>query len=420
MSPLNVLIAGSSIAGPATAYWLSKTNCTLTIIERWPSPRPGGQAIDIRTAGVSVMRKIPGMEAAVLAKSAQEEGVCFVRADGRPYGTIRATGNPEQQGLISEYEILRGDLAGVLVGFTKGEERVRYVYGETIAAMRYDEVNGPVTVEFSNGMPTSTYDLVIACDGAMSRTRAMGFECGVRDHVVRTNSWAAYFSITQDLLQGSRVGQGFSAVGGRFISVGSDAGGGSRVMLMGVHPGDKRDTMLGFREASTQGEDALKKYLARLYRGVGWKTDEVMRMMMDSEDFYASEIVQVKMPSLHNGRVVLVGDAGYAAGLTGGGTSLALAGAYMLAGEIGKHKGDLAAGLEGYEEQMRPLIKEMQKIPPLVMLLLAPQTAWGIWLRNHIFAFIAWTGIAEIAQKYLGGAFANTESFPLPEYEWVA
>jgi len=47
---------------------------------------------------------------------------------------------------------------------------------------------------------------------------------------------------------------------------------------------------------------------------------------MDAKDFYASEIVQVKVPSLFRYGFVLVGDAGYAASLTGGGTSLALAG----------------------------------------------------------------------------------------------
>lgn len=280
--------------------------------------------------------------------------------------------------------------------------------------------DGPIIVEFAHGLKTAEYDLVIGCDGATSRTRAMGLGCDIRDHIIPTNCWAAYFSIKQDILRGSRVGQGYSAVGGRFISIGSDPLGCSRIMLMGIHPRDKRDITLPFRQASIQGDDALKKYIAQHYQGVGWKSDFVMQEMMDSEDFYASEIVQVKLPSLHKGRFVLVGDAGYAAGPTGGGTSLALAGAYMLAGEVGKHTDDLVAGLRGYEQQMRPIIEEMQKIPPFVPRILAPQTAWGIWLRNYAFAFVAWTGIVEFAQKYFGGAFASTEKFPLPEYNWVA
>lgn len=417
MSGLKVLVVGASIAGPTTAYWLAKCGAKVTIIERFPELRAGGAAVDIRTAGVSVMRKMSGMEAQVRAKSTQEEGVSFVREDGRPYGTIRATGNPDQQSLISEYEILRGDLAKVLFDLTKNNENINYVFGEQIASMQRSETDdGPITVEFANGSTTSEYDLVVGCDGATSRTRAMGLGCGVWDHIVPTNCWAAYFSIKQDLLQGSRVGQGYSAVGGRSISIGSDPSGFSRIMLMGIQPRDKRDITLPFRQALIQGDDALKKYIAQHYQGVGWKSDFVMQEMIGSEDFYASEIVQVKVPSLYNGRFVLVGDAGYAAGPTGGGTSLALAGGYMLAGEVGKHTSDLAAGLRGYEQQMRPIIKEMQKIPPLIPTILAPQTALGIWLRNYAFAFIAWTGIAEFAQKYLGGAFASTETFPLPHY----
>ena len=142
---------------------------------------------------------------------------------------------------------------------------------------------------------------------------------------------------------------------------------------------------------------------------------------MEAADFYASEVVQVKAPILHKGRFVLVGDAGYAPGFTGGGTSLAMAGAYLLAGEVGsKHKGDLAAGLEGYEERMRPIIEDLQKTPPHVPTVMAPQTAWGIWLRNHIFAFIAWSRILEFAQRFLAGAFASTEKYSLPDYDWVA
>ncbi|OBT64324.1 hypothetical protein VE03_06782 [Pseudogymnoascus sp. 23342-1-I1] len=145
-----------------------------------------------------------------------------------------------------------------------------------------------------------------------------------------------------------------------------------------------------------------------------------MKRMLDSTDFYANEIVQVKTPSLYNGRFVLVGDAGYAAGFTGAGATLAITGAYMLAGEISKHAGDLDAGLRGYEEQMRPIVAKLQKAPPLIRTILAPQTAWGLWVRNRIFAFVAWTRILEFGQTYFASAFADSDKFRLPEYGWVA
>lgn len=422
MSQLRVLVVGASIAGPMAAYWFAKAGARVTVIERFPRLRTNGQGIDIRTTGVTVMRKIPGMEAAVRAKTTQIEGISFVDDDGRPYGTIRATGNPDQQSLVSEYEIFRGDLAQVLFDLSTGNENVRYIFGEQIASMQQDEnEDGPIKVEFANGLTTSEYDLVVACDGATSRTRAMGFGGSVRDHVESVNSWAAFFSIEQDLVKGSKIGHACSAVGGRFLAVGNDPAGRNRVTLMGIHPRNKRDETLPFREAVKQGDEALKRFIAQYYKGVGWKAKEAMAAMMTSSDFYANEMVQVKVPRLHKGRFVLVGDAGYAPGPTGTGTTLAMTGAYVLAGEVGKHKGDLAAGLKGYEERMRPIIDDMQKIPPMILSICAPQTAWGIWLRNYIFAFIAWTNITEYAQKFFGSsAFASSDRYGLPNYEWVA
>jgi 2-polyprenyl-6-methoxyphenol hydroxylase-like FAD-dependent oxidoreductase len=420
MSRLNVLVVGASIAGPTAAYWFAKAGANVTVIERFPKLRTNGQNIDIRTAGVTVMRKIPGMETAVRAKTVPMEGISFVRGNGRPYGTIKATGNPDQQSLVSEYEIFRGDLARILVDLTKDHKRIRYIFGEQIASMQQNEKeDGPITVAFANGLATSEYDLVVACDGATSRTRAMGFGCGVREYMEPTNCWAAFFSVKQDLLKGGQMGQAYSAPGGRFMAVGPDPSGVNRVAFMGINPRDATDKALPFREAVKQGDYALKHYVAQHYRGAGWKTDEILKGMMESTDFYANEIVQLKPPSLYKGRFVLVGDAGYAPGFTGGGTSLAIAGAYLLAGEVCKHKDDLAAGLKGYEERMRPLINELQKVPPLIPTVLAPQTAWGIWLRNNIFAFIAWTRVLEFGQKYFAGAFAHSDKYGLPEYEWV-
>ena len=88
---------GASVAGPTAAYWFAKAGADVTIIERFPQLRTNGQNIDIRTAGVTVMRKIPGMEAAVRAKRTPMEGLSFVYDNGRPFATMKATGDPNQQ-----------------------------------------------------------------------------------------------------------------------------------------------------------------------------------------------------------------------------------------------------------------------------------------------------------------------------------
>ena len=417
MSKLNVLIVGASIAGPTAAYWFAKAGAKVTIIERFPKLRTNGQNVDIRISAVSVMRKMSMVET-VRSKVSPLKGISFVRDNSQPYGTITPTGNPDQQSLVSEYEIFRGDLAQILFDMTKDNENIDYVFGEQVASMQQHESDkGPITVEFLNGFPTSKFDLVVACDGANSRTRAIGFGCGVRDHIKPANQWAAYFTIQEDLLKGSKIGHAFNAPGGRFIGIGPTSSTGNHVTAMGIHPQDNGEIMEAFREAVKQGDDAVKHFVASRYEGAGWKCAEAMKGMMEATDFYASEFVQVKAPCLYKGRFVLVGDAGYA-GSAGTGTTLAMTGAYVLAGEILRSKGDLEAGLVGYEKRMRPLIDEFQKVPPLVQTLLGPQTAWGIWLRNMIFAFICWSRILEFGQRFFSASFANTNKYAIEDYEW--
>jgi 2-polyprenyl-6-methoxyphenol hydroxylase-like FAD-dependent oxidoreductase len=57
------------------------------------------------------------------------------------------------------------------------------------------------------------------------------------------------------------------------------------------------------------------------------------------------------------GRVALVGDAGYAVSLTTGqGASMAMVGAYVLAGEIAASSENLAAGIARYEDEVREYV----------------------------------------------------------------
>ncbi|KAH8176710.1 FAD binding domain-containing protein [Sarocladium implicatum] len=417
-SKFRVLVVGASIAGPTTAYWLARAGASVTVIERFPELRRGGQNVDIRTTGVNVMRRMEGMEPAVRATLHELEGLSFVTGDGRPLATMRTTGDPDSQFLLSEYEILRGDLSRVLYDLTKDDERIRYVFGEQVKAIKQNNGDdSPVTVEFMNGMHSADFDIVVACDGATSRTRAIGFDCDVFDHVERLNTWFAWFTIQNKVYGRPAHGQAFSAPGGRSAIIGPDSvkqHKGTKATLVRNVPLGAVDATIEMRQAAKQGVKGLKAYFDQHYRGMGWITDALLDDMIESDDFYASEVVQVKLPKLYKGRFVVVGDAGYAPGPTGTGTSLAMTGAYILAGELASHKGDLAAGLASYEAEMRPIIKEMQVVPPGGLSILAPQTATGIWFRNTVFRLVCWAmkfkGIFSwLASKY-SVAFGKNEA----------
>jgi len=151
----------------------------------------------------------------VRAKVTQMEGFSFVRDNGTPYATMKATGDPNQQSIVSEYEIFRGKLAQILFDLTKDNEKIKYVFGEQVASIQQRD-DGPARSNSQTACRLRT------CDGATSRTRAIGFGCGVREHIRPLNCWAAYFSMEQDLLQGRKMAQSWSTIGGRWLAVGPD------------------------------------------------------------------------------------------------------------------------------------------------------------------------------------------------------
>ena len=67
----------------------------------------------------------------------------------------------------------------------------------------------------------------------------------------------------------------------------------------------------------------------------GWVRPQLLQYMRDAPDFYFDEMAQIVMDHWSIGRVALVGDAAYCCSpLSGQGTSVALLGAYILAGEL--------------------------------------------------------------------------------------
>ena len=67
----------------------------------------------------------------------------------------------------------------------------------------------------------------------------------------------------------------------------------------------------------------------------GWVRPQLLKYMRNAPDFYFDEMSQIVMDHWSIGRVALVGDAAYCCSpLSGQGTSVALLGAYILAGEL--------------------------------------------------------------------------------------
>jgi 2-polyprenyl-6-methoxyphenol hydroxylase-like FAD-dependent oxidoreductase len=87
--------------------------------------------------------------------------------------------------------------------------------------------------------------------------------------------------------------------------------------------------------------------------------------------------------------VTLVGDAGYCPGpAVGGGTALAIVGAYVLAGELRAAGGDPATAFRGYEARMREVVARFRTIGPTVMKTLIPRSRLQVWLTTQALRLV--------------------------------
>src|SRR5260370_42185401 len=87
MKKTSVLISGASIAGPALAYWLRRYGFSVTVVERAPAPRTGGQAIGIRGAGRAAAKRM-GLLDQIRAPHTGVRGMAFINEDGRPMSRV--------------------------------------------------------------------------------------------------------------------------------------------------------------------------------------------------------------------------------------------------------------------------------------------------------------------------------------------
>lgn len=390
-----VLISGASIAGPALAYWLNRYGFTTTIVERADGIRAGGQTVDLRGAGREVARRM-GLEDAVRGASTGEAGVAFVDASGR----VRAAFGADAfggEGLVSELEILRGDLAELLHERTL--DQTEYVFNDRIAAVA--EEPGRARVSFDSGHERD-FDLVVAADGIGSRTRRLVF--GDEPTFRSLGMYTAYLTIPRAEADGTWA-RWYNATGGRVITLRPDNVGTTRALLTLPARGE------GYEQQTAPQQ---KELLRSTFATAGWEAPRVVAALDDADDLYFELTGQVRTPHWSKGRVALLGDAGYCASpITGMGTSLALVGAYVLAGELAASD-DHQRAFAAYERILRPYVDLAQKLPPFTPRVAQPRTRAGIVALNSALSLAAKPWVRRLGtNKRLS---PPAEQIDLPDY----
>ncbi|RSD12118.1 FAD-dependent oxidoreductase [Amycolatopsis eburnea] len=339
------MIAGASIAGPALAHWLRRRGAEVTVVERAPGLRPGGQAVDARGVTKDVIR-LMGLDDAVRAARTETAGAYTVDADGNVLETFSAE-DDGGDGYISEIEILRGDLSQVLYDDTR--DGVEYRFGDRIAGLVQD-ADG-VDVTFAAG-DRRRFDLVVGADGLHSSVRAMVF--GPRERFVRhLGHVLAFYSVPNEF--------GLD----RWVFDYQEPG--RSAMLRPIGDATRAMAMFSFTAAEFAVDhrdvEAQKDLLRARMGDFGWLTPRILAHLGDTPDFYLDQVAQVVLDRWADGRVGLIGDAAFSSSpLSGQGTGLALIGAYLLAGELAAAGWDPATGFARYEARMRPFVEANQEI----------------------------------------------------------
>ncbi|WP_204800589.1 FAD-dependent monooxygenase [Mycobacterium riyadhense] len=358
---MRILISGASISGPVLAYWLVRYGFDVTVVERAPSLRKtGGHAVDLFRPSMEISEKmgvLPEIEARVTGTDAltmHREGV------HRParLDLTKVIGAASDR----HVEIMRDDLSEAYYGAAR--DNVEYLFGDSITSISPD---GDVT--FEHAAPRR-FDVVIGADGLHSNVRRLVFG----EDAVRTQFLGGYLAVQS-------VPKTLASDGEMIVHVGA----GRLAGIYTAQPLQDARSLFMFRskaELQYHYRDVLrqKELLHDVFAGMHPTVDGWLDELDRTPTFYFDSITQLQMDTWSRGRVTLVGDAGYCPGpAVGGSTSIAVVGAYTLAGELAQANGDYERAFAAYEAQMAEPVRRSRAFARATAKTIVPASRAGVW-----------------------------------------
>ncbi len=397
---MRVLVSGAGIAGPTLAYWLVRHGFEVTIVERAPALRQGGYVIDFAGLGFEVAAMMDDLVPALREAGYVVREVRYVDTNGRRIAGTSVDGFLRVSG--GRYiTVTRADLSASI--FRSLGDRVETIFGEGIAAL--EESSTAVHVTFASGA-VRDFDLVVGADGVHSDTRRIVF--GPQERFERyLGICAAAYTLDGYAPRDELVYVLYSEIG-------------RQAARFAMRDG-KTLVLLTFRDpegAPPADRDAQNARLRSAFAGAGWECPRLLAPLDRVSDLYFDRVSQIRFASgepWHRGRVVLVGDAASCVSLLAGeGSSLAMAAAYILAGELALARGDFRAAFRAYEARFRPYVEAKQRMALRFASSFAPTSRVSMALRNLALDLmgVPWLGDRIIAAMLHAG-------FALPKYGGV-
>ncbi|MGA8005047.1 MAG: FAD-binding domain [Burkholderiales bacterium] len=386
---MKIVINGIGVAGPALGYWLTKAGHEVLLVEEAPRLRAGGYVIDFWGIGYDIAEKM-SLVGEIRRLGYQVREVRFVGRDGRKRGgfDVAVFGRITHDRFTS---VPRSDVSATIYRAIEG--KVEAIFGDSVAGI--DEHDKGVRVTFDHA-PSCDADLVIGADGLHSRVRRLAFGAD-SEFITSLGYHVAAFEVEGYRPRDELV----------YVSHGLP---GRQVSRFAMH-GDRTLFLFVFRDEYMCGGEP-KSILCEAFAGSGWEWPQIERELARTSDLYFDTVSQVRMDRWTIGRTALVGDAAACVSLMAGeGTGLAIAEAYILAGEIHACRGDFRAAFARYEQRLMPFLRRKQASAAIFASSFAPKTSIGITFRNVVTKLMR---VPSIAELFIGRELRD--DIELPDY----
>jgi 2-polyprenyl-6-methoxyphenol hydroxylase-like FAD-dependent oxidoreductase len=363
---MRIVINGIGIAGPTLAYWLRKAGHEVLLVEEAPQLRRGGYVIDFGLVGYDIAEKM-GLIPRLRELGYQVKETRFVDHRGRTSARI-ATDSLDRLTHGRYISLRRSDLAATI--YDALDDSVETIFGDSVSNI--EEIGQGVRVRFDHASPREA-DLVIGADGLHSRVRQLVFgpDAGVE---VSLGYHVAAFEVDGYRPRDELVYVGYGVPG-------------RQVWRFSLRE-DKTLFLFAFRDEYLPAEipangHECKSILTQVFANVGWECPQIVAAMPSVSSMYFDRVSQIRLERWTKGRTALIGDAAACVSLLAAqGSILAMAEAYVLAGELRNCGGDYGAAFARYEQRLMPWLKRKQQSAAKLASSFAPKTAFGITFRN--------------------------------------